>query len=177
MFRSNPTVSKGVSRHTYCCHTRVRKKIMKKENLFFLLVDSKICSVDEIKGASLHQIEELERTAGKKLPKEYCEFLLAVGNGAGNFLRGTDIFLPNLDGIKEEAEKLLRENAEEVELTPETFVFSMHQSYEFTYFDFLEGDNPPIYQYVEGNGPPVLTWGSFDNYLNDVIGQHFRSLR
>lgn len=149
--------------------------MMNKETLISSLVNAKVCQASDIKGASLDDIAALEKVAGRKLPEQYREFLLGIGRGAGEFLQGTDIFLSALDGLKDEAVHLLKENDEDVELGGDVFVFSMHQGYEFTYFNMSEGDDPPIYQYVEGNGPPVLTWNSFSDFLRDSIAQHARS--
>ena len=147
---------------------------MNKETLISSLVNAKICQASDIRGASLDDVAALERAIGRGLPQQYREFLFGIGCGAGEFFQGTDIFLSALDGLKDEAINLLKENDEGVELGEDAFVFSMHQGYEFTYFNTCEGDDPPIYQYVEGNGPPVLTWNSFSDFLRDSIAQHAR---
>lgn len=148
---------------------------MNKEALISSLIDAQICKRGEVKGCSLEEVALLERSAGLSLPLQYREFLLGVGKGAGKFFHGTDIFLPALNGLKEEAVNLLKENEEDFSLPKDAFVFSMHQGYEFSYFNTSEGDDPPVYQYVEGNGPPVLTWKSFSEFLNDSIALHSRS--
>lgn len=145
---------------------------MNKETLISSLINSKICQASDIRGASLEDITALETATEQNLPAQYREFLLGIGRGAGDFLQGTDIFLSALDGLKDEAISLLQENDEDVKLADDAFVFSMHQGYEFTYFNTSEGDDPPVYQYVEGNGPPVLTWNSFSDFLSDSIAQH-----
>ncbi|WGG52210.1 SMI1/KNR4 family protein [Rugamonas sp. DEMB1] len=146
--------------------------MMNKEELISSLVNAKICKASDVRGASLEDVAVLEKAIGQNLPAQYREFLLGIGCGAGEFLQGTDIFLSALDGLKDEATSLLRENDEGVQLAGDAFVFSMHQGYEFTYFNTSEGDDPPVYQYVEGNGPPVLTWNSFSDFLSDSITQH-----
>jgi hypothetical protein len=145
---------------------------MNKEILISSLLSSKICQASDIKGASVDDIAALEKVIGRKLPLQYREFLLGIGFGAGRFLQGTDIFLPSIEGLKTDAEELLRENNEGTELEEGDFVFFMHQGYEFTYFNMSAGDDPPIYQYVEGNGPPVLAWNSFSDFLRDLIDQY-----
>ena len=126
----------------------------------------------EIYGTTPEEIADLEVNVGKRLPSRYREFLLGIGRGAGRFLNGRDIFLAALRGLREEAIGLLKENKEEVELQDDAYVFSMHQGYEFTYFNFSEGDDPPVYQYVEGNGPPTLAWNSFSDFLKEAISQY-----
>jgi hypothetical protein len=145
---------------------------MNKETLASSLIDLQICHASDIKGASMDDVAAIEETIGQPLPGQYREFLLGIGRGAGKFFEGTDIFLSALDGLKDEAASLLKENDQDVELADDAFVFSMHQGYEFTYFNLSEGEDPPVYQYVEGSGPPVLTWNSFTDFLNDSIAQH-----
>jgi SMI1-KNR4 cell-wall len=146
--------------------------MMNKEILISSLINAKICQVSDIRGASLEDVATLETVVGQNMPAQYREFLLAIGHGAGEFFQGTDIFLSALDGLKDEAIGLLRENDEDVTLTDDAFVFSMHQGYEFAYFNMADGGDPPVYQYVEGNGSPVLTWSSFSEFLNDSIARH-----
>lgn len=145
---------------------------MNKETLISMLISANICQTSDIRGAALEDVAALERAIGQNLPAQYREFLLGIGRGAGEFLQGTDIFLSALDGLKDDAISLLRENDENIALADDAFVFSMHQGYEFTYFNISEGDDPPVYQYVEGNGPPVLAWNSFSEFLSDSIAQH-----
>jgi hypothetical protein len=148
--------------------------MMNKEKLVSSLVNAKICKVSDVRGISLEDVAALEKAVGQNLPALYREFLLGIGRGAGKFLQGTDIFLSALGGLKDEAINLLRKNNENAQIAEDAFVFSMHQGYEFTYFNTSEGDDPPVYQYVEGNGSPVLTWNSFSDFLNDSIVQHTR---
>lgn len=138
------------------------------------LIEEDICKAADIKGASFAEVKKLEAATGKALPAQYREFLFGLGNGAGDFFKGRDIFLSSLKGLREDAIDLLKENQEEAELNENQFVFSMHQGYEFTYFGLMEGDDPPVYQYVEGIGPPVLTWHSLSEFLRDSIAQHAR---
>lgn len=145
---------------------------MNKETLISTLIGTKICPESDIRGATLEDVTALERAIERDLPAQYREFLWAIARGAGKFLQGTDIFLSALGGLKEEAISLLQENEEGIELPSDAFVFSMHQGYEFTYFNTSDGADPPVYQYVEGNGPPVLTWDSFSAFLSDSIAQH-----
>lgn len=145
---------------------------MSNNSLALALVAAKICKPDEIKGCTVDEVSELERLVGIKFPSQYRNFLLDVGNGAGNFFRGTDIFFRALDDLNGEAIALLEENGEVFSLPEDAFVFSMHQGYEFNYFLASDGENPPVYQYVEGNGMPVITWKTFDDYIRDAIDLH-----
>lgn len=166
------TISESIPRNSGDCATWPGKITMNKELLIYSLLTAKICEANDIRGASPEDVAALEKVVGRKLPLQYREFLLGIGFGAGRFMQGTDIFLPSIEVLKSDALELLRENNECTELAEEVFVFSMHQGYEFTYFNISAGDDPPIYQYVEGNGPPVLTWNSFSDFLRDLIHQY-----
>lgn len=138
-----PQFEKSIPGYPGDCNSWFREVMMDKITLISSLIDAKICTASDIKGATVEDVVALEKTFGKNLPKQYREFLLAVGCGAGDFFRGTDIFLPTLQCLKKEAIDLLAENDENVELGEDAFVFSMHQGYEFTYFNVSEGDAPP----------------------------------
>lgn len=99
----------------------------------------------------------------------YRNFLLEIGHRAGLLFQGTDIFLGSIKELTKEAKGLLEENQESFNLPEDAFVFSMHQGYEFNYFRFSEGNNPPVYQYIEGEGEPKLAWDSFSSFLSDQI--------
>lgn len=142
---------------------------MDKSSIISLLLRYKIASIDEIEGCSEDEVRGLEREAGYNFPGGYRQFLLNIGRRAGLLFQGTDIFYPSIIRLTQEACELLQENQESFVLHDDVFVFSMHQGYEFCYFKFSDGGDPPIYQYVEGQGGPKLTWASFDAYLLDGI--------
>lgn len=96
---------------------------MDKHALISSLIEEKICLPAEVNGASPHEVSLLERSANLKFPLQYKEFLLGVGNGAGEFFVGTDIFLRSLDGLQDEAVYLLEENNEDFHLPIDAFVF------------------------------------------------------
>lgn len=156
-------------------NVQAAKPTMDKHALISSLIEEKICLPAEVNGASPHEVSLLERSANLKFPLQYKEFLVGVGNGAGEFFVGTDIFLRSLDGLQDAAVYLLEENNEDFQLPKDAFVFSMHQGYEFKYFKGSEGNDPPIYQYVEGMGPPKLVWNSFSDFLKDSIAQQTRT--
>ena len=133
------------------------------------LITNGIAASEEIRGCTPHEIEELERMAGKPLPRAYNDYLLAAGHQAGRLLRGTDKSYGIVAGLTQAARELLAENDLEGELPGDAFVFYMHQGYEFGYFRFSGGEDPPVYQYVEGGGLPKLVWPSFTVYLVERI--------
>ncbi|WP_042473909.1 SMI1/KNR4 family protein [Bacillus ndiopicus] len=142
---------------------------MDKNRIVNLLVKYQIATIEEIQGCSENEIKELEGEIGYSFPDMYRNFLLGIGHRAGLLFQGTDIFFRSIKGLTEEAIELLEENQESFNLPEDAFVFSMHQGYEFNYFRFSEGDNPPVYQYIEGEGEPKLAWDSFSSFLSDGI--------
>lgn len=142
---------------------------MDRNSIVDLLVNSQIATVEKIKGCSDNEIKELEKEFGHGFPAIYREFLLAIGYRAGLLFRGTEIFFGSIRGLIQYANELLGENQESFNLPEDAFVFSMYQGYEFNYFRFSEGENPPVYQYIEGNGEPKLAWESFSNFLLEEI--------
>jgi hypothetical protein len=103
----------------------------------------------ELHGCSTAQIDKLERLLAVSLPLCYKEFLLAMGNGAGQFMKGSSAFYDEIFDLKEASMELLIDD--NVKPLPDgAFVFWMHQGYQFAFFHPDEGDNPSIYFYHEG---------------------------
>ncbi|UOF16273.1 SMI1/KNR4 family protein [Lysobacter capsici] len=147
---------------------------MKKNELISLLTREKICTPLQIRGCSSTEVSALEKRIGYALPDSYREFLLAMGWGAGDFLRGTDIFYPHLESLRGEAEALLKENSTKLPSPDESFIFSMHQGYEFNFFVVNGHNDPPIWQYIEGDTSPQITWISFDSFIIKCISDHLK---
>lgn len=103
----------------------------------------------DLSGCSEKQIAKIEEFFGVKLPSTYLEFLLAMGKDAGQFMRGSSAFYNEIFDLREGSIELLDEN-DFKELPDNTFVFWMHQGYQFAFFYLNEGDNPPVYYYYEG---------------------------
>lgn len=90
----------------------------------------------------------IEKKYGFKLPMTYRIFLKIMGKGAGNFMKGSFWMYDDLQLINEDAYSLLEANTFR-ELPDNAFVFWMHQGYQFAFFIFGEGDDPPVYYYNE----------------------------
>ena len=103
--------------------------------------DLKSCSDDEIK--------KLESYYDILLPDAYKQFLKLMGKGSLNYMKGTDYTYNWLFEMKEGANEILLESNMK-ELAIETFVFWMHQGYQFCYF-YLDSriKNPAVYYYNE----------------------------
>lgn len=98
------------------------------------------------------EVRLIEKEIGASIPEAYKEFLLWIGHGAGGFLRGSDCFYKHLPELPTAATELLQENNFQQPLPRDAFVFFMHQGYQFNFFKFSEGENPPIYFYGEWKG-------------------------
>jgi len=131
----------------------------------------KPCSTDEIESL-------IQSTEGKYLPKEYLKFMRYAGNGI-RFFKGSDHTVNDLPGLKEGAIELLQENESEEELTDNSFVFYMHQGYQFYFFNLDEGDNPPVYFYHECENEDrfVKKYESFSAFLIDYYNKAERLIK
>lgn len=150
---------------------------MRPAELRSRLVTNGIATLEELRGCTPREIEELEQAAERPLPCAYKDFLLVVGHQKGRFLRGTDTLYPYVARLTDAARELLAENGLQGELPEDAFVFYLHQGYEFGYFRFAEGDDPPVYQYFEGKGLPKLVWPSFTNYLVYMIRSYTDAIK
>jgi hypothetical protein len=103
-----------------------------------------------------------------RLPAEYVCFLQRIGCGAGPYLRGTDTFYPRIItiGIRAAATDLFRENDTGIQLSPDAFVFAMHQGYQVFWFPSVMDDDPKVIMYQEGDKGSSREWDSFSTYLS-----------
>jgi hypothetical protein len=105
---------------------------------------------DEVQGCTEAEIQALEDALQIQLPEAYREFLAWVGKTKAWFLRDyawNDNYLVRL---QEDAKELLEENNFPRELPPNTYVFVMHEGYNFFFFNLNTHDNPPLHFYMEG---------------------------
>jgi hypothetical protein len=98
---------------------------------------------------TIEEVEDLERWSGHRFPEAYREFLLWMGRSGGGFLRGSDCFYRHLKDLPSFAQELLEEGQFADNIPEHTFIFYMHQGYQFNFFYFDDGDDPPIYWYLE----------------------------
>jgi hypothetical protein len=140
------------------------------------LISYGIATPKTIKGCSIEEVHFLENYFNINLPNVYKEFLLTMGHIAGSFYQGTDMFFRHLIDIQKWARDLLEENGQPFQLSNETFVFSMHQGYQFTYFYTLDSNDPPVYYYIEGSSYPEKKWISFSDFLITSVNDHIKIL-
>jgi hypothetical protein len=103
----------------------------------------------ELKGCSPEEISKIETIFDVQLPISYKQFLSVMGKGAGAFMKGSSVFYDEIFDLREGSIELLEENNFK-SLPIDTFVFYMHQGYQFAFFYLRNGDNPPIFYYSEG---------------------------
>lgn len=107
-------------------------------------------------GCSTQEIQELETACQLKLPAAYRQFLLYFGRDAGAYMIGSDFTYGWLMTMKDGANELLAENGLAA-LPEDTFVFWMHQGYQFCFFHCNDAiDNPPVYYYNECSDEPGI---------------------
>ncbi len=100
-------------------------------------------------GCSLDEIEFLEKKHQVNLPHFYKVFLEYFGKDAGNYNVGSDFTYRWLIDMKGHANQLLEDNALP-HLDNSSFVFFMHQGYQFCFFKCNETiDDPKVYYFNE----------------------------
>ncbi|MGB1249872.1 MAG: SMI1/KNR4 family protein [Candidatus Promineifilaceae bacterium] len=113
------------------------------------------------------EIETLELYYQIALPSTYRDFLQTLGQGAGEFLKGSHFLYKHLPDLQIGAREILAETTLLPLLPEDAFIFFMHQGYEFMFFRLSEGNNPPVYQFHEARPQHefVLFADSFTDYL------------
>ena len=123
-----------------------------------------------LSGCSTTQVAKIETFYTVKLPLTYVEFLLAMGRSADKFMLGSSAFYDEIFDLRAWGIELLLENNFK-ELPADTFVFWMHQGYQFAFFHLNEEDDPPVYFYYEGRTKNEfeLIENSFTGFLESQI--------
>lgn len=111
------------------------------------LINKSIATPDTIAGCTVDEIQALESSIGRSLPKSYTAFLNVLGFRAGNFWWGEMAFIHDLNCVNENLKNDFKKNNI---LKDSYFAFHMHQGYEFYLFDLDSGlDDPIVLFYVE----------------------------
>lgn len=98
---------------------------------------------------SENDITGIEEEIKMTLPKVYRTFLSLMGRGAGDFMKGSSAFYNDFYDFKYGVTEIIQDN-KLPKLPEESFVFWMHQGYQFAFFLLSEGDDPPVYYFTEG---------------------------
>lgn len=127
---------------------------------------------EKLRSLSDAQIRSIEEFYGVSLTGVYRQFLLLMGNGAGNYMLGSSVFYDEIFMLGEGGEALIEENGLSVSPS-DAFFFWMHQGYQAAYFKLSDGDDPPIYFYSEGEA--VGDFAKESSLTNFFIDQLYMS--
>lgn len=113
----------------------------------------------------LKTLKLLEQKYAIELPTSYTEWFMRGGPHSRNFI-GSDMDLPYLPELNEWAIELLEESGCNYKLPNNSFVFAMHQGYQFMYFICDGNNDPEVWYYLEGDMEPYVEWKSFSDFIN-----------
>jgi hypothetical protein len=116
-------------------------------------------------GCTTAEVEQVAADQGvARLPAEYERFLSRAGRGAGDVLRGSDVYFPVILGAKADAYELLRENGLSRDLLPaDAALVQTHQGYQLFW---MVGDHPAVWFWGEGEPwPSTPVWETFADFL------------
>ncbi|MFB6366110.1 SMI1/KNR4 family protein [Paenibacillus elgii] len=108
--------------------------------------DNELISCDENDMIQLTQL-----VADRKLPEAYLKFIKCAGRGYIMF-NGSDYSIKDIEKFKDlkvGALELLEECGYNKKIGDDQFVFMGHQGYMYWFFNFNDGDNPPVYFFEE----------------------------
>jgi hypothetical protein len=112
-------------------------------------------------------LEELEHKYDITLPSKYKEWYQSGGQKSESLI-GTDVDVPRLYELQEWAKELLEEDQSNFLLPKNSFVFAMHQGYQFMYFICNESSDPEVWYYFEGDKEPKVKWKSFSDFIRNT---------
>lgn len=131
---------------------------------------------ENIVGCTESEIIEVMRAQKvDRLPEIYVELLKRLGKNPGDLFRGEYFEHFYLSTLKENAQYNLDEAKVNFTLLDHHFVFFMHNTHAFMFFDVLSEnlDNPPVYGWLEGEDIK-LVYTSFSGFLDACVGFYAR---
>lgn len=131
------------------------------------LIHRGVATEQALVGCSPAEISQLQNEVGYPLPQAYRDFLLRMGREMGRFFDGSDITYENLPGLKQAAQKLVKEEQTALVLHDDAIPILMHQGYQFMFIRASEGEDPPVYHYMEMSGEFVTISQHLTQYLFD----------
>lgn len=132
------------------------------------LIELKIIQKSDVISCTEKEVKKLEESIGSKLPEVFREYLLVMGQGAGNYNRGTNFLYKDLFTLTEFAKKTMLLE-QQVELPNDIFVIFSHQGCIFGYFRLSDGDNPPVYTCSVSSNKPLRYSENFSEYLDKSL--------
>lgn len=137
-------------------------QILKKK-----LFEKGLASSDSLVGCNDQEIASIMNAqAVTRLPQIYEHILLTMGKEAGKLWERAVFTYPELETLKQSAQKLLNFDRNPIELPHDAFVFNMEEGIVFYYFLTANvDDNPPVYMYHEVD----YTHKIVDEHLTDFF--------
>jgi hypothetical protein len=126
------------------------------------LLDTGLAAEDDVIGCTPEEIARVEHAAaGFPLPDEYLAFLQVMGHGAGELLRGENIYYPKLLTAGRVAATIAAEPDESL-TTVDRFFFGQHHGVVVYFFDRASSE---IFCYEETSPDVEVVGSSFANWL------------
>ncbi|QIB74798.1 SMI1/KNR4 family protein [Halogeometricum borinquense] len=135
------------------------------------ILDIVLAADAEIEGCSAEEISQIENESNVRLPAAYVAFLKEMGRSAGDFLRGDDLFYPDMIGLQDTVEECMFVSDSSAVLAESDFVFAGHHDYVYLYFDTEDGEDPPVYRYIymAGEDQPEQVFDTFSEWFESSV--------
>ena len=135
-------------------------------------------SAEAIKGCPEQDLKALERQIGYALPELYRSFLKAFGNGAGDFLRGSDYICSELIQLQE----YMNEFVAELGLPPlpekTYFAFLCHQGHSLLLLKrSRDAKDPPVFLLSEEEPKFMEAYSTFSSWLQEAVDEDLASAK
>jgi hypothetical protein len=139
-----------------------------------LLVELGLGRVEELLGAT-HEDLALVAHRYPSMPAAYRRYLERAGRGAGHFLQGSNLRLPEIVEYRDALAEMVTSSTTDWSLAASDIVFLSHQGYTFLFLG-RDDDDPPVLSYCEGDARPKVVSNRFTDWLcaairEDAAGQ------
>ena len=114
------------------------------------ICDGVTATPDELRPLTPDLVQAIEADQPAPFSDAYRTFLTVAGGGAGRFLQGSDVFYPDVIGIRAVAEEMLAAYGRRLEDTDR--VILMHHDAQFD-FTRGRGPDPEVWSYSDGDDP------------------------
>jgi hypothetical protein len=138
------------------------------------ICDGVTAATHDLQGLTPDIIAAIEADQPARVSDAYRAFLQAVGGGAGRFLQGSDVYYPDILGVRATAQELLRAHGLRLEDTDR--VFLMHHDAQF---DFTRGGgaDPSVWSYNDGDDAPAQTHARFTDWLRANVDEQTQAYK
>jgi hypothetical protein len=138
------------------------------------ICDGVTAAPHELRALAGEAIAAIEGDQPARVSDAYRAFLEAAGGGAGRFLQGSDVFYPDVLGVRATAQEILERRG--LTLQHDDRVFLMHHDAQF---DFTRGDepDPEVWSYNDGDEAPTLTHARFTDWLRANVDEQTQAYR